>query len=149
MALAMSLEPWLKAKPEAVNTCIQLNRRKVERLSDPSFIPIVMSTAGNAGIQAATVTVQGIATGTLTFGDLGWRLDKELLAALANGSIVAMVLVMMVLGIAQVTSFDEPVTLALTSGAALISVVVVAAGIGASIPIILERLGIDPAMATG
>jgi magnesium transporter len=114
-----------------------------------SFIPIVMSTAGNAGIQAATVTVQGIATGTLTFGDLGWRLGKELLAALANGTIVALVLVVLVLGIAQVTSFDEPVTLALTSGAALVSVVMVAAGVGASIPIILERIGIDPAMATG
>jgi magnesium transporter len=114
-----------------------------------SFIPIVMSTAGNAGIQAATVTVQGIATGTLTFGDLGWRLAKELLAALANGAIVAMVLVALVLGIAQVTSFDDPVTLALTSGAALVSVVMVAVGVGASIPIVLERLGVDPAMATG
>jgi magnesium transporter len=114
-----------------------------------SFIPIVMSTAGNAGIQAATVTVQGIATGTLTFGDLGWRLGKELLAALANGTIAAMVLVALVLLIAQVTSFDEPVTLALTSGAALVSVVMVAAGVGASIPIILERIGVDPAMATG
>jgi len=60
-----------------------------------------------------------------------------------------MVLVALVLLIAQVTSFDEPVTLALTSGAALVSVVMVAAGVGASIPIILERIGVDPAMATG
>lgn len=114
-----------------------------------SFIPIVMSMAGNAGIQAATVAVQGISTGAVTFGDLGWRLAKELLAALANGAIAAGVLIALVLGIAQVAVFEAPVTLALTAGLALLSVVLVAVGVGATIPILLDRLGIDPAMATG
>jgi len=114
-----------------------------------TFIPIVMSMAGNAGIQAATVAVQGISTGTLTFGDLGWRLAKELLAALANGAIAATVLIALVLGIARVATFEAPLTLALTAGLALLVVVMVAVGVGATVPIVLDRLGIDPAMATG
>jgi hypothetical protein len=105
--------------------------------------------AGNAGIQAATVAVQGISTGTLTFGDLGWRLGKELLAAFANGVIAATVLVALVLGIAQIAPFDAPVKLALTAGLALLTLVMLAVGVGATIPLVLDRVGIDPAMATG
>ncbi len=114
-----------------------------------SFIPIVMSMAGNAGIQAATVAVQGLSTGTLKFADLGWRLTKELLAALANGAIAATVLVLLVLGVAHFASFESPLRLAFAAGLALLSVILVAVGVGATIPILLDRIGIDPAMATG
>jgi magnesium transporter len=114
-----------------------------------SFIPIVMSMAGNAGIQAATVAVQGLSTGTVKFADLGWRLAKELAAALANGAIAAAVLIALVLGVARFTDLDAPLILALTAGLALLCVVTVAVAVGATIPILLERLGIDPAMATG
>ena len=114
-----------------------------------SFIPIVMSMAGNAGIQAATVAVQGLSSGTVTFADLGWRLGKELTAALANGLIAAAVLIMFVLLVAQFIEIGHPAILALTAGLSLLSVIVVAVLVGASIPILLERVGIDPAMATG
>ncbi|MCF7982857.1 MAG: magnesium transporter [Thiohalocapsa sp.] len=114
-----------------------------------SFIPIVMSMAGNAGIQAATVAVQGLSTGAVTFGDLGWRLTKELSAALANGAIAAAVLIAMVLAVSQFADFEAPLLLALTASLALLCVVVVAVSVGATIPILLDRLGIDPAMATG
>jgi magnesium transporter len=114
-----------------------------------SFIPIVMSMAGNAGIQASTVAVQGLSTGTVKFGDLGWRLAKELSAALANGAIAALVLVALVIGVAQLIDFDAPLVLAASAGLSLLTVVVVAVAVGASIPIVLDKLGIDPAMATG
>jgi magnesium transporter len=114
-----------------------------------SFIPIVMSMAGNAGIQAATVAVQGLSSGTVTFADLGWRLGKELIAALANGAIAASVLITLVLLVAQFIEIGHPLILALTAGLSLLSVIVVAVLVGASIPILLERIGIDPAMATG
>ncbi|WP_295886369.1 magnesium transporter [uncultured Thiohalocapsa sp.] len=114
-----------------------------------SFIPIVMSMAGNAGIQASTVAVQGLSTGTVKFGDLGWRLAKELLAALANGAIAALMLVVLVIGVAQVMDFDAPLVLAAGAGLSLLTVVVVAVTVGATIPILLDKLGIDPAMATG
>lgn len=114
-----------------------------------TFIPIVMSMAGNAGIQAATVAVQGLSSGTVTFADLGWRLGKELVAAVANGAIAASVLIALVLLVAQFIEVQHPLILALTAGLSLLSVIVVAVTVGASIPILLERIGIDPAMATG
>jgi Mg/Co/Ni transporter MgtE len=56
-----------------------------------SFIPIVMSMAGNAGIRRPKMTVQGLSPGTVSFIDLGWRLSKVLLRVLANGAIAAAV----------------------------------------------------------
>jgi magnesium transporter len=114
-----------------------------------SFIPIVMSTAGNAGIQASTVAVQGLATGTLTFADLGWRLAKELMGGIANGAIAAAALILLVLLISQIGGVEAPVRLAITAGLAEMIVVVAAVAIGATIPVVLDRIGIDPAMATG
>jgi magnesium transporter len=114
-----------------------------------SFIPIVMSTAGNAGIQASTVAVQGLTAGTLTFADLGWRLAMELSAALLNGAIAATVLVLLVVTMAQFDELEAPVRLAVTAGLAELTVIVVAVAVGATVPVLLDRLGIDPAMATG
>jgi len=116
-----------------------------------SFIPIVMSTAGNAGIQASTVAVQGLATGTLTFADLGWRLGKELLGGLANGAIaaVAVALVLFILLVSRLGGIEAPLRLVITAGLAEMTVVVAAVTVGSTIPVILDRLGIDPAMATG
>jgi len=113
------------------------------------FIPIVMSTAGNAGIQASTVAVQGLATGTLTFADLGWRLGKELLGGCANGAIAALALVLLVLLVSYLGELEAPLRLMVTAGLAEMAVVVAAVTVGATIPVILDRFGIDPAMATG
>ena len=114
-----------------------------------TFIPIVMSSAGNAGIQASTVAVQGLATGTVTFGDLGWRLGKELVAALANGAIAAAVLFGPGNPDLPVRRVRRPLRLALTAGVALLTVITLAVAVGATVPLILDRVGIDPAMATG
>jgi magnesium transporter len=114
-----------------------------------SFIPIVMSSAGNAGIQASTVAVQGLTSGAITFGDIGWRLGKELTAALTNGAIAAAVLMALVAVLAQFTELRDPWALAITAGLALMTVITLAVAVGATIPLILDRIGIDPAMATG
>ncbi len=114
-----------------------------------SFIPIVMSTAGNAGIQAATVAVQAMANGTLAFADLGSRLLRELTAALANGAIAATVLVLLVLGLGQLGDIGHPGRLALAAGLAEMTVILVAVAVGATVPVVLKRLGVDPAIATG
>ena len=64
-----------------------------------SFIPVVMAMAGNAGIQASTVTVQGLAAGNLWIGDLGGRVVKELMGSLINGALIAVALTWAVGGI--------------------------------------------------
>jgi len=56
-----------------------------------------MSMAGNAGIQAATVAIQGLATSTIWIGEFPWRLGREVLGALLNGLAAALILAAIVL----------------------------------------------------
>lgn len=114
-----------------------------------SFIPIVMSMAGNAGIQAATVAIQGIATGTIWIGDLPARLGRELLGAAINGATAAAILALVVTGLGVVIALEAPLRLAATAGFALFCVTLLAVSMGAAVPMILKHFGVDPAMATG
>lgn len=114
-----------------------------------AFIPVTMSMAGNAGLQASAVAVQGIATGALWSGDIAFRLLKEFVAALANGAIAGCILATLVLIASTVVTIADPVHLALATSLALLCVTTLAAMVGATIPIVLDKFGIDPAMATG
>ena len=114
-----------------------------------SFIPIVMAMAGNAGIQASTVSVQGITAGSLQIGDLGWRVGKEVVGGFFNGTAVACILSLLVIGVAQIIAVDAAPQLALASGISLVAVTMVAAMIGAMVPLLLDYFKIDPALATG
>jgi magnesium transporter len=113
------------------------------------FIPIVMATAGNVGIQSSAVAVQGLASGDVWDSDLAPRLAKELLVAVINGIAAALFIAALVLLAAQFAEFADPGKLALTAGLALIGVMVLAAIIGGTVPILLHRIGVDPALATG
>jgi magnesium transporter len=114
-----------------------------------SFIPIVMAMAGNAGIQAATITVQGLAAGNLWIGDLRWRLGKELLSSAVNGLAVGLLTVALVLVAAQVIEFDAPMRLAAAAGISVATVTVLATVLGSTVPVLLDYVDIDPAVATG
>lgn len=114
-----------------------------------SFIPVVMAMAGNAGIQASTITVQGLAADNVWHGDVGSRLGKEFLGALINGSLVALVLAALVLLAAQLVTLESPVRLAVAAGLSVATVTVMAATFGAAIPLVLKRFGFDPAVASG
>ncbi len=111
-----------------------------------SFIPIVQSTAGNAGIQSSAIAVQGLASGDVWTSDLLRRIGKELLVAIINGLALAVALAAAVLLL-----MDAPSTsvLAFTAGLSLVIVIVLATTIGATVPLVLDRIGIDPALATG
>jgi magnesium transporter len=113
------------------------------------FIPIVMATAGNVGIQSSSVAVQGLAAGNVWAGDIAKRLGKEILVAILNGVAVATVLGVFILGLSNVIDIHAPAQLSLTSGLSLIAVIMLAALIGATVPLILHRFGVDPALATG
>jgi len=116
-----------------------------------SFIPIVMATAGNAGIQSSSIAVQGLASGDVWASDVLQRLYKELRVALLNGTIVALVLGAVILTLSAFfpERIADAANLAYTAGLALIIVIVLAASIGATIPLLLHRVNIDPAIATG
>ncbi len=114
-----------------------------------AFIPVCMSMAGNSGLQASAVAVQGLANGTIWQGDTAWRLIKEVLAALINGSTAGLIVGALVLGASFVVPIEAPHRLAASVLFSLICVTTIAAVVGASVPLILEKIGIDPAMATG
>lgn len=114
-----------------------------------TFIPVVMAMAGNAGIQASTVTVQGLATGDLWTGDIGRRIVKELAGSLINGFVVAFLLYGIVLTVAGFVAIEAPGRLALAAALSVALVTAMAATLGSTIPILLDRLKIDPAVATG
>lgn len=112
-----------------------------------AFIPIVMAMAGNAGIQSSAIVVQGLASGELWASDVARRLGKELCVSLLNGLALALVL-----GAAVMTLPVGDATLellALTASLSMLTVIVLATIIGATVPLLLHRMKIDPALATG
>ncbi len=114
-----------------------------------TFIPVVMAMAGNAGIQASTVTVQGLASGKVWFGDIGRRVAKELLGSMINGVVVALLLVLLVLAVSTVIDIEAPGRLALAAGLSVAIVTTMAATLGSTIPLVLHHFKIDPAVASG
>jgi len=114
-----------------------------------SLIPIVMSLAGNAGIQAATVTVQAQASGAFWAGDVWGRLLREIGGGLLNGGIVGLLVGAAILAIGPFVPIADSPLLALTALATLMLVTVQASAVGSMVPVLLDRLGFDPAVATG
>ena len=107
------------------------------------FIPLVAALGGSIGIQSSSIVVRGLATGAIQTSDLIVRLSKELRVGFLNGFICSMVLVGMTWYLSQNLS------MALNSGIALLLVVCFAAFVGSTIPILMKRMNIDPALATG
>ncbi len=112
-----------------------------------AFIPVVMAMAGNAGIQSSAIVVQGLASGELWASDVARRLGKELSVSLLNGLALALVLgaAVMMLPVGGATLE----LLALTASLSMLTVIVLATIIGATVPLLLQRMKIDPALATG
>ncbi|WP_295312876.1 magnesium transporter [Roseobacter sp.] len=107
------------------------------------LMPIVASMGGNAGTQSLTVAVRAIATKDLTGANV-WRvIRREVLVGLINGLIFAVIM-----GIVGFIWFGSP-QLGYVIATAMVINLVVAGLAGTVIPVILERVGVDPALASG
>ncbi|MCH8020686.1 magnesium transporter [candidate division KSB1 bacterium] len=106
------------------------------------FIPMMMAMGGNSGIQAATIVVRGIALGELSPDDTFKRLSREIKVSLFNGAVCGLLL----FGIIAV--FDTP-TFGFVLALSMLAVIINASILGASIPLILRKVGVDPAIAAG
>ena len=106
------------------------------------YTPLIAAMAGNVGVQSSAIVVQGLANDQIK-GSLISRLIKEISLTLLNGIILSLIIIVFGLLINQ--SLDMSITISVS----MILVIVVAALIGTSVPIILEKFGIDPAIATG
>ena len=106
------------------------------------FTPLIAAMAGNVGVQSSAIIVQGLANDVVK-GSLVSRLLKELGLSLINGFILGFLTILF--GLAT----NLPIELSITISLSMLCVIVVAALIGTSIPILLDKKGIDPAIATG
>ena len=107
------------------------------------FTPLIAAMAGNVGVQSSAIIVQGLANDTLS-GSLFNRLIKEISLSLLNGSILAAILLF-----GSYFILDEPIIIGFVICCALISVIIIASLIGTFVPLLLDKFGIDPALATG
>ncbi|MCU0449820.1 MAG: magnesium transporter [Bernardetiaceae bacterium] len=107
------------------------------------FIPLITATGGNVGIQSSTIIVQSLAEKD-AFASSAWqRLFRVLLVAILNGLVISLV----VFGF-NMLLFNN-LTLSVVVSIALFSVVLIASVMGTVTPLALNRLGINPALASG
>ena len=106
------------------------------------YTPLIAAMAGNVGVQSSAIVVQGLANAQIK-GSLVSRLIKEISLTLLNGIILSLIIIIFGLLI------NQSLEMSITISVSMILVIIVAALIGTSVPIILEKFGIDPAIATG
>lgn len=107
------------------------------------FIPLIMAMAGNVGVQSSSIMVQGLANKSIESNNVWGKLGKELFVALLNGIVCSLIL----MGYGFISGNTQGIML--TVSLSLLSVILLAAVIGTIVPLILDNLKIDPALATG
>lgn len=107
------------------------------------FIPLIAAMGGNAGVQSSAIVVQSLASKVILTTGLWAKLSKEFLVSLINGILCAGALLLY--GLID----QHALPLSITISTALLIVIVLAAVLGAFIPMALNSLKIDPALATG
>lgn len=105
------------------------------------LMPIVAGMGGNAGSQALTLMIRAMALGQISTNNLRWLLSRELIAGFLNGVLWAG----LVSAIAWIW-FSDPIISMVIAGAMVINLSV-AVIVGASLPVILKSINIDPALA--
>ncbi|MEZ8000070.1 MAG: magnesium transporter [Flavobacteriales bacterium] len=107
------------------------------------FIPLIAAMGGNVGVQSSAIIVQGLANKTIGLSSTGQKLLKELGVATLNGVILALVI------LAFNLRFGDSLALSYTVSIALFCVIIFASLFGTLTPLVLDKLNIDPALATG
>ncbi len=114
------------------------------------FVPLIISSGGNSGSQAATLVIRAMALGEVRLKDW-WRIVKrELGTGLALGGLLAVV------GVARIVAWELMFDtygehywlVALTIGLSLVGVVTWGTLSGSMLPLVLQRIGLDPASAS-
>ncbi|MEG0383494.1 MAG: magnesium transporter [Solibacillus sp.] len=108
-----------------------------------TFIPLISGTSGNSGTQALAVAVRGIAT-----GDIGGKSKfKLVLRELGTGVIMGLVSGALVVGVIFI--WKQSLIIGLLVGAAICCSIIVATLAGSFIPLLMHKMGVDPAVASG
>ncbi|MEY3451224.1 MAG: hypothetical protein RL711_1050, partial [Bacteroidota bacterium] len=107
------------------------------------FIPLITATGGNVGVQSSAIVVQSLASNALKTDSMFWRLFKVLVVAIING----LVLSLLVFGFNMLIGNTQ--TLAFVVSVSLFCVVILASFLGTTTPLLLDKIGINPALASG
>ena len=108
------------------------------------FIPLIGGTGGNVGIQSSAIIVQGLANGSLDIKDFARHLWKELSVGLLNATIISLLVFCY-----NCFRLDPTNVTTIAVSVSLFCVVIFASVFGTFVPLTLEKLKIDPALATG
>lgn len=108
-----------------------------------AFIPVIMGMGGNIGVQSATITVRGLATGRLNIRDIWSVVSKQLMVGLILGLLYGIIVGL----VAQLKYSRE--LFALSVGIAVLCSMTMAALAGSLVPMTLAKINIDPAIASG
>lgn len=108
------------------------------------FIPIIGGTGGNVGVQASAIVVQSLANGTLEIKEFSRQLGKEVLIGLMNATIISSVVL-----VYNLITLPDEFAVTISVAVSLFIVVMFATILGTVVPLTLEKLHINPALATG
>lgn len=115
------------------------------------FVPLIISSGGNSGAQAATLVIRALATDDIKFEDWKMVFAREFISGLMLGSLIG------ILGFITLIGWDliagniigyETIMTALVIGLSLLTIVLFGNFVGAMLPFILSRMGLDPAVSS-
>ena len=107
------------------------------------LMPIIASMGGNAGTQTLTVVIRGMSTGTISSANIRIVLMKESLVGVLNGVLWAVVIAFIA------ALWFNDIDLGLVIACAMVANLFIGAVAGVCIPVMLDKMGIDPALAGG
>ena len=110
-----------------------------------AFIPVIIGMGGNIGTQSSTIIVRGMATGRIEIGNELMVLVKELKVGLILGMLYGVLLGLF----ANLKFIDTDPMLGVVVGLSIACSMLIAVTVGSFTPLILRKLDIDPAIATG
>ena len=108
------------------------------------YIPLIGGTGGNVGTQSSAIIVQGLANNSLDAKDTFKQITKESVVALINATIISLLVY-----IYNFVRFGATATVTYSVSISLFAVVMFASIFGTLVPMTLEKLKVDPAIATG
>jgi magnesium transporter len=106
------------------------------------FIPLIMATGGNVGIQSSALVVQSLASIPSFSSSIWLKLVKTLIVAVINGIVLGGLVYLFIF-------FTNESGLAFVVSISLFSVVMLASLLGTLIPLLLDKMGFNPALASG
>ncbi len=114
-----------------------------------SFMPMLMGTAGNCGNQTSTLMIRGLALDQVTTSDIFRVMGKELRIAAIVGAILGIVngaRILLMYGVFYHGQYDNVMGYAITVSLALFCAVILAKLVGGALPLLVKKVGLDPAL---